>query len=50
MELRKRYVDGNKLKATTDAKIWKYEVKYLQNDLSTSQEKLAAFVKNLDKI
>jgi len=28
LNLRKKYLDGDKLKPSTDAKIWKYEVKY----------------------
>jgi len=33
LALRKRYLEGDRLKPSTDAKIWKYEVKYQSADL-----------------
>jgi hypothetical protein len=50
LNLRKRYVEGDKLKPTTDAKIWKYEVRYQEDDLKQSLEKCNLIVKNLEKL
>jgi hypothetical protein len=36
LHLRKKYLDGDRLKPSTDAKIWKYEVKYQNSDLLQS--------------
>lgn len=50
LNLRKRYIEGDKLKPLTDAKIWKFEIKYQQNDLKVSLEKCDAIVKVLEKL
>jgi len=50
LNLRKKYLDGDKLKPSTDAKIWKYEVKYQNSDLLQSLEKCNAIVKVLEKL
>jgi hypothetical protein len=50
LNLRKKYLDGDKLKPSTDAKIWKYEVKYQNSDLQQSLDKCNAIVKVLEKL
>jgi hypothetical protein len=50
LDLRKRYLGSDKLKPTTDAKIWKFEVKYQNSDLKTSMEKCNAIVAILEKL
>lgn len=36
LNLRKKYLDQDRLKASTDEKIWKYEIKYQISDLTNS--------------
>lgn len=50
LALREKYLEGNKLKPSTDAKIWKYECKSQISDLGISLEKCNAIVKVLEKL
>jgi hypothetical protein len=47
LDLRIKYVAGDRLTPATDMKIWKYEVKSLHADLSLSTEKSSAILKIL---
>jgi len=50
LELRKKFDDSGKLTPKTDIKIWKYEVKYLVQNLTNSQAKCLAVIKILKKL
>ena len=50
LNLRKKYLDEDRLKPTTDVKIWKYEVKSQIADLTTSLEKCDALVIVLEEL
>lgn len=50
LQLRKKYLDEDRLKPLTDAKIWKYECKSQVADLTVSLEKCDALVTVLDKL
>jgi len=50
LDLRKKYQDGSGLKANTDAKIWKYEIKTQLSDLVNSQEKCNKIIVILKKL
>lgn len=50
LDLRKKYLDGDRLKPNTDAKIWKYECKSQVADLGMSLDKCNAIVVILEKL
>ena len=50
LNLRKRYEEKGRLKPSTDAKIWKYEIRYQEQDLTQSLEKCNGIVKVLEKL
>lgn len=50
LDLRKKYLEGDKLKPNTDAKIWKYEIKSQVADLTVSLEEVNKIVKVLEKL
>lgn len=50
LNLRKRFKDADRLKASTDEKIWQYEIKYQIQNLTSSQNRCLEVIKRLMKL
>lgn len=50
LSLRKRYLDGNRMSASFDVKIWKYLLKSNNNDINSQLEKLTSIIGHLSDL